>query len=157
MNDLDRANNSSSPVTIWIDGAAESPFGCAAAAFHVEFDEETIHAECRRIGDCNSAIAEWTALMHALNWAHRVGLERIIVATDSNDVFCQFQEQTIGKTKHLRRMAQQAKALASSFQLFHLKKISREKNRIADRLAARVLRARAKKRGAKNLQGEEQQ
>jgi ribonuclease HI len=125
--------------TAYIDGASignPGPSGIGG----VLLDEKGVELEkfSEHIGSTTNNVAEYRALIHALNRFAALGIDHVRIFTDSQLL----QRQTVGewkikdeKLKELNRTIRDSIGRFSSFEITH---VGREGNRTADRLAKRA-------------------
>jgi ribonuclease HI len=131
--------NESAPWIIYTDGAARANPGPAAFAYIIERPGESTIEEKGCLGDTTNNIAEYTALIRALEHAQRLGGRRLVVNSDSELMV----KQMIGayKVKHpgLTPLYERAKALTGHFDSVTFRHIRRELNKRADQLCNEAL------------------
>lgn len=121
---------------IYVDGASSGNPGDSGAGM-VIFDRNNteIYRDSVFLGKMTNNMAEYEALLRALEKAHELGIRDMVVHTDSLLV----ANQVIGtyKTKNntLRQYVIKIKQLVSNFDHFAIQYVPREQNKIADRLA----------------------
>src|SRR5262245_15118520 len=71
------------PWTIYTDGASRANPGPAAFAYIIERPGESAIEEKGCLGDTTNNIAEYTALIRALEHAQRLGGRRLVINSDS--------------------------------------------------------------------------
>jgi ribonuclease HI len=130
-------------LTIHIDGAARGNPGPAAWAYVIHGDgaAPVEHAEC--LGHATNNVAEYTALVRALERAAALGAKRLIVRSDSELLVKQMNGQYRVKNEQLIPLYEQAKRLARGFDLVSLGHVRREQNRRADELCNLALDGKA--------------
>jgi ribonuclease HI len=122
-----------------IDGASRGNPGQAGAG--ISFQDPAggeIEALSVSLGEATNNVAEYRALILALEGARRLGARRLTVYSDSELLVKQCHGQYRVKTPHLRRLFEQVRVLRNDLESFSLTHISREKNRRADELARRA-------------------
>ena len=126
-------------LTAHIDGASLGNPGQAGAG--VSFQDTSgkeISALSVSLGEATNNIAEYRALILALEEAQRLGVRRLAVYSDSELLVKQFHGTYRVKTPHLRRFFNQVQTLRAGFEDLSLAHVPREKNRRADELARRA-------------------
>lgn len=136
-------------LTIWIDGAARGNPGPAGAGVTISDPRGGRVTEIALpLGETTNNVAEYAALLCALQEAARVGAREVMVRTDSELLAKQIQGDYRVKDPTLRVFHALAQRLIEGFQRCEVTHVPREQNRAADRLANRAveegLRARAK-------------
>jgi|WetSurSiteA1Bulk_404760.scaffolds.fasta_scaffold35081_1 ribonuclease HI len=124
------------PWQIYVDGASSGNPGDSGAGM-VIFDENSaeIFRDSVFLGKMTNNMAEYEALLRALQKAHEYGAQDLVVYTDSLLV----ANQVIGTYKInndiLRQYVIQVKNITGNFDHFAIQYIPREQNGIADKLA----------------------
>ena len=131
--------NEPAPWTIYTDGAARGNPGPAAFAYIIERPGDgTIEAKgC--IGDTTNNIAEYTALVRALERARQLGGRRLLVLSDSELMVKQMNGEYKVKHPGLQPLYQQAQALRGQFDNVAIRHIPRAQNKRADELGNAAL------------------
>jgi len=135
MNELD----------IYIDGASKGNPGPSGIGVVICRDGETIENISSYIGDATNNIAEYTALIYALQESLKLKAEILRINTDSQLLFRQINRIYKIKSPHILGLYNQVLHLMGAFKQITLKEIPREKNRGADKLATRAIREQLKK------------
>jgi len=133
-------------LEIYIDGACSGNPGEAAIGVVIRQQENTIKEISSTIGEATNNIAEYSALVVALQEALILKADRIKIYTDSELVFKQVTGSYKVKNEKLRFLLDQALNLIKGFNGFAIQHIPREKNQVADKLATDALK---KKKQAK--------
>jgi ribonuclease HI len=131
----------SDPVS-WIihtDGAARGNPGPAAFAYVIERPGESAIEGSGCLGETTNNVAEYTALIRALEHAHRLGGRRIQVHSDSELMVKQMQGAYKVKHPGLQPLYQQAKKEADRFENVTYQHVRREANKRADELCNNAL------------------
>jgi ribonuclease HI len=128
-------------VVIHIDGAARGNPGPAAFAYVITRDGRPPIEEKACLGSTTNNIAEYTALVRALQRAAELGARRLAVLSDSELLVKQMNGQYRVKNEHLRVLYDQAKQLTSQFDLVTIRHVPRSQNSHADRLCNEALDA----------------
>jgi acyl dehydratase/ribonuclease HI len=123
-----------------IDGAARGNPGPAAYGVVVRRPDGTTHESLGKyIGRTTNNVAEYYALIAALDYAAASGIRRLRVYSDSQLIVNQIKG--LYKVKHpdLRPLHERAKKQAASLESFTIQYVPREQNRDADDLANAAL------------------
>ena len=129
MSDLDR-------VIINCDGAARGNPGPAGAGAVVVDDAGQVLAEVAEgLGETTNNVAEYTAAIHGLEEAERLGAARVLLRSDSQLLINQLTGRYRVKTAHLVPLHRRIRQLVTSFQQVTFEHVPREHNVEADRLA----------------------
>ncbi len=128
-------------ITIHTDGASRGNPGPAAFAYILERDGEDPIEEAGRIGRMTNNLAEYTALVRALEHALELGADhRVLVHSDSELLVKQMRGEYRVKNEELRDLFEQAGALSGRFRGgVTFRHIRREENRRADALGNEAL------------------
>ncbi len=127
-------------IHVHIDGAAKGNPG--PAGLGVVFstpDGEVLETVHRYLGETTNNVAEYQALLAALEGARRLGLKRLRIHTDSQLLQRQICGQYRVKTPHLLSLYQRARQWLTGLQEYEILHIPREENAEADRLANRAI------------------
>ena len=123
-------------ATIYTDGAARGNPGPAAFAYVIERPSQPAVEHAERLGTATNNVAEYSALVHALERAAELGLNRLAVFSDSELMVKQMNGQYKVKHADLRPLYEEASDLARQFKTrVTIKHVRREQNQDADRLA----------------------
>ena len=124
--------------TAYVDGASiGNPGPSGIGGVLLDENGEELEQFSEHIGAATNNVAEYRALIHALNRLTTLGADHVRVFTDSQLL----QRQTSGdwkiKDEKLRELNRMLRDLIARFTSFEITHIGREKNRAADRLAKR--------------------
>lgn len=128
-------------ATIHIDGAARGNPGPAAYAYTIVRRSEPLLEHAELIGQATNNVAEYTALIRALEKAAELSLKRLDLYSDSELLVRQMNGEYRVKNADLQDLYAQAQHLLLSFDSVTLKHVRREANRRTDELCNRVLDA----------------
>lgn len=125
--------------TITTDGAARGNPGPAAIAFIIQRpgEKDFQYKEC--LGEATNNVAEYTALIRALEKAHELGGKRLAVKSDSDLMVQQMNGRYKVKHPGLLPLYEEAKQLSKAFESVTFRHIPREENARADRLCNQAL------------------
>ncbi len=126
-------------ATIYIDGSSQGnpgPAGISAVIYSKAGELEKTISEY--IGVTTNNIAEYTALIYALQEGLILGFKRMTVFTDSELMRKQVEGSYKVKNDNLKRLHKQVKHLLDGFEEVNIKHISSEENKEADKLAKQV-------------------
>ena len=127
-------------VIAHIDGASRGNPGPAAYAVVVEREGGGLLAELsQRLGVATNNVAEYKALLAALEFALDRQFHNLKVLTDSELLARQLQGRYKVKSQDLRPLYEEACKMIRRLEAFSVEHVPREKNREADRLANRAL------------------
>jgi ribonuclease HI len=131
---------SESPVwKIHTDGGARGNPGPAAYAYVIDRPGENAIEVAGRLGTATNNIAEYTALVRALEHALKLGARRLHVLSDSELLVKQMNGLYKVKHEGLRPLYEQAQELCRQFESVKIQHVFRERNKHADRLYNEVL------------------
>lgn len=135
----------SSLLEIFTDGACSGNPGPAGVGVVISKDGQVIKRVSKFIGLSTNNLAEYTALVYALQEALVLKASEIKVSTDSELLFHQIKGRYKVKNEKLKILFDQAQNLIRGFKRFDFECIPREKNQEADRLAVQAIREIQKK------------
>lgn len=123
-------------VTIEFDGSAQPNPGPAGAGAVVRDESGTVLAEISEpLGTSTSNVAEYHALLLALERALDLGATSASVRGDSELVVRQIKGEYAVKAAHLKPLHARAMALLAKFQSWTIEQVPRDQNTRADKLA----------------------
>jgi GxxExxY protein len=129
-----------SSLVLRIDGGARGNPGPAACAVVVESPEgERLDAFSRTLGRATNNVAEYHALLAALEDAVERGAKSVKVFSDSELLVRQVQGAYKVRHPDLKPLHARAKDLIARFDRFNIQHVPREQNREADRLLNQAL------------------
>ncbi|RJP21466.1 MAG: reverse transcriptase-like protein [Deltaproteobacteria bacterium] len=124
------------PVTVRVDGASRGNPGPAGAGAVVEFGDGRPPVElCSFLGETTNNVAEYRALLLALEEAGKHSPGSVTVFSDSELLVRQMNGQYKVKAEHLRPLYLEACRRLRAFPAARILHVGREQNRRADRLA----------------------
>jgi ribonuclease HI len=126
-------------LEINIDGAARGNPGPAALAYIIARGNQPVieHAEC--LGEATNNVAEYKALIRALERAAELGGQRLLIRSDSELLVKQMNGLYRVKNPQLRTLHDEARRLRGQFQSVTIQHVPRSANSEADRLCNEVL------------------
>lgn len=119
---------------IHTDGGARGNPGPAAFAFIIERPGQPDMEEKGFLGEATNNIAEYTALVRALERAQTLGGKRLIIHSDSELMVRQMNGQYKVKNEGLLPLFRQARDLVDQFDHVDIRHVRREQNKRADQL-----------------------
>ena len=129
-----------SSLVAHVDGASRGNPGPASYAVVVEDGSGSpVTSFSRFLGETTNNVAEYAALLAALQYALESGSSRLRVLTDSELMARQIQGAYKVRSADLRPLYEEARRLIARFERFSIAHIPREQNRQADRLANQAL------------------
>ena len=123
-------------ITVRVDGASRGNPGPAGAGAVVEFgDGRTPRELCSYLGETTNNVAEYRALLLALEEAATYSVSSITVLSDSELLVRQLRGEYKVKAEHLRPLHAEACHRLRVFPAVRILHVPREENRRADSLA----------------------
>ena len=130
-------------VIIHTDGGSRGNPGPAAAGFTLDdVDGHRLLARAFFLGETTNNVAEYTALVKALEAARKLGVEHVTVYSDSELMVRQLSGAYKVKSEAIRPLFEQVSDLRSQFDSCLVRHVMREKNADADRIVNKALDAR---------------
>jgi ribonuclease HI len=126
---------------IHIDGASRGNPGDAAYAVVINVPGREPVEEFGALGKETNNIAEYTALVRALERAKILGLKRLHIHSDSELLVKQISGEYRVKNEDLKWLLDEAKGLMQQFPSVRLTHVPREQNKRADELCNQALDA----------------
>ncbi len=127
-------------LEIFVDGACKGNPGKAGIGVVIKHEGQVIKEISRAIGDATNNIAEYSALICALEEAKNLQATHVNVTTDSQLVHRQVIGQYKVKDGKLKELFDQVCVLAPQFEKVEIQHVLREYNKDADRLASAALK-----------------
>ena len=148
MIDIQSGGMLSRLIVVYFDGLCQpvNPGGIACYAFLIRRDGKIVHSEYGLAAkpysnDSTNNVAEYTALIKALEWLSRnQPRESIRIRSDSKLVVSQINGEYKVKSKRIIPLYRQAMSLKNSFPSIEIAWVPREENREADALTNRAYR-----------------
>jgi len=130
----------SDQIIAYTDGASRGNPGPAAAAFILNEPTGTqLQAKAFFIGQTTNNVAEYTAIIKAIQAAKEIGAKELTVFSDSELLVRQINGKYKVKSEQIRPLFQQAVELLSEFENYKVRFIPRQKNKEADKLVNQAL------------------
>jgi ribonuclease HI len=127
-------------LDIYIDGASKGNPGPSGIGVVICQDSQTVKNISSFIGDTTNNVAEYTALIYALQEALILKAEAIKINTDSQLLYRQLNKIYKVKNSNISRLFNQALHLLSGFKQVSIANIPRQNNKGADRLATQAIK-----------------
>lgn len=128
-------------VRINIDGASKgNPGRAGIGAVIFGPGGEEIKKLSRYIGTATNNVAEYTALIYALQEALMLGARRVAVFSDSELLVRQFSGEYKVRDEGLKRLMKQVEHLRGGFAGVSVSHVGREDNKTADMLANQAVK-----------------
>lgn len=129
-------------VVVHTDGGSRGNPGPAAAGFVICDDAgKPLRARAFYLGETTNNVAEYTALIKALESAGELGATDVTVYADSELMIKQLKGAYKVKSDLIRPLFDRADELRSGFESFAAVHVTRDKNKEADRLVNKALDA----------------
>ena len=129
-------------MEIYIDGASEGNPGPAGIGVILVQDGQVVKNISVYLGVQTNNVAEYMGLIFGLQEALILSANVVRIYTDSQLLCRQINNEYKIKSPNLIGLYSQVKHLLSAFDCAEIKHISREKNRGADKLAKKAIKAR---------------
>jgi ribonuclease HI len=127
-------------VFIYIDGAARGNPGDAGIGIVIQDEKrQPIRQLYKYIGELTNNVAEYTALVYALQQALILNLRDVMVHSDSELLVKQLNGEYKVKNSNLKAYYEQFLHLKTGFDKLEIKQIAREENKEADKLANQAI------------------
>ncbi len=125
---------------IYIDGAARGNPGPAGAGIVILDDKgKLVDAISKFLGETTNNVAEYSALIFAMEEARSRKAKEIVINTDSQLLAKQLGGEYKIKSPALKDLYEKVSTLLASFEEVRINHISREKNKDADELANKAI------------------
>jgi phosphoribosylglycinamide formyltransferase-1 len=129
-------------VVVHVDGGSRGNPGPAAAAFVLSDSAgRRLQGRAVLLGKTTNNVAEYTALVHALEAAKALGATEMSVLSDSELLVKQITGLYKVKSDLIRPLYEQVNDLRMEFDSFAIRHVPREKNKEADQLVNQALDA----------------
>lgn len=135
-------------LTAYIDGASKGNPGPSAIGVVICRGSDTIKNISNYIGNSTNNVAEYTALIYALQEALKLKAENLEINSDSQLLCRQLNKIYKVKNNNILGLYNQALHLIEGFKQVLIKNIPREENRGADKLANQAIKKQLKKNGS---------
>ena len=123
-------------VDIYVDGASRGNPGMAGAGAAIKAKDGPVLKKLKKyLGVVTNNVAEYSALVMALDSARSLGVKEVRVFADSELVVKQIKGEYRVKSVDLKPLYMEAMHLIESFNRFEIRHVPREKNAEADKLA----------------------
>lgn len=126
---------------LYTDGASKGNPGHSGIGFLIYNEAgDTVAKDARYIGETTSNVAEYTAVVDALNKALDLDLKSVEVRSDSELLVKQLNNEYQVRSNRLKPLYKKIRNLLSKFSTFSFVKIPRQENKSADQLASLVVK-----------------
>ena len=127
--------------TVYTDGAARGNPGPAAFAYVINLEDGRVVKDASLIGHATNNVAEYSALVHALERAAGLGVSDLTVKSDSELLVKQMKGIYRVSNPVLAQLHAEARNLAARFGNVKFQHVRREENSEADELCNKALDA----------------
>lgn len=125
---------------VYIDGASRgNPGPAGVGVVFVDSDEAVVRQFSAYVGETTNNVAEYLALLYALQEALQARYTVLTVKTDSELLVRQLNGQYQVRDPQLRLLHDLARHGARAFRSLRIEHVPRELNRLADRLAGQAI------------------
>ena len=128
-------------IELFTDGACSGNPGPGAIGVIVKRDNNVVQRLSRYIGETTNNIAEYTAVIYALQAALIMRADNVSLFTDSELIASQLNGVYKVTSPHLLLLFDQIQHLKTGFQSFCVQHVRREYNKDADSLARKALKS----------------
>ncbi|HHV79142.1 MAG TPA: Nif3-like dinuclear metal center hexameric protein [Firmicutes bacterium] len=125
-------------LEIYVDGASSGNPGDAGIGLVIKEKGCNPVEKSEYIGQATNNVAEYKAVIRALEWAAEAGAAVVTVFSDSELVVNQLNGDYGIRDPELRQLFSQIESLLKNFECVQFVKVPREENCLADRLAKRA-------------------
>jgi len=124
----------------WTDGASRGNPGPSAIGVSIEDAAGAeVASASETIGVATNNVAEYKALLRALELLAGLGAKRVEISLDSELIVRQLQGRYRVRNPRMKELYERAQILLSRFTSVHFQHVPRERNTRADRLANEAL------------------
>jgi len=134
-------------LEIYIDGSSKGNPGPSGIGVVICKEGRTVSNISTYIGNATNNVAEYTALIFALQEALKLGADTLKINTDSQLLYNQLKRLYKVKSANIIGLFNQASHLLSAFKKVFIMNIPREENRGADKLATQAVKKQLKRTG----------
>lgn len=124
-------------MEVYIDGASAGNPGPSGIGIFIKGEGHSVKIS-EYIGETNNHVAEFIALIRALEEAKKLGTNLVSIRSDSKIVVASIDKQYV-KSEEYKPYLEQALKLAEEFSLFFIKWIPDSQNKAADALAREAI------------------
>jgi len=125
---------------VYIDGGSRGNPGPSAAGYCIKNSAGSqLQAKAFFLGQATNNVAEYTALVKALEAVHQIGAKQLMVFSDSELLVRQINGQYKVKSEQIKPLYQQATRLLENFNSWKIQHVTREKNKEADKIVNQAL------------------
>lgn len=127
-------------LLIYVDGAARGNPGPAGIGIVIlDEDKNKVKEYSKHIGKTTNNVAEYNALIYALQEAHMLGVKDVVLYMDSELIAKQLKGEFRVKNSNIKPLFEQVIHLINGLEKVEVKRIDRSLNKEADRLANKAI------------------
>lgn len=126
-------------LTIYTDGACSGNPGPAGVGVVLMNQDVVVKEISQFIGQATNNIAEYTALIVALEEARNLGAKHLDIKSDSELMVKQIKGEYAVKQEHIQQLFLKVTALMAAFDGVKITHVRRELNKHADRLSTQAI------------------
>lgn len=127
-------------LEIFTDGACRGNPGPSAIGVVIKENGKVVKKIAQSIGEATNNIAEYTALVCALKAAAGLKAQQLKIYTDSELLYYQLTGTYQIKNENLKLLFAKAQEAGNKFEHIQIKRIPREQNQDADKLATQAIK-----------------
>lgn len=127
-------------LEIFVDGACSGNPGKAGIGVVINGKGKTLKEISKAIGDATNNVAEYYALIYALQEAIVMKAKELRIYTDSELMYRQVMGAYKVKNEKIKFLHDQVQLLKKGFDQVHIKHVRRENNKQADKLATGAIK-----------------
>ena len=128
-------------IEVYTDGASRGNPGESASSFLIVKSGRVIFFSSAYIGESTNNVAEYQAIINALNYAVNKKIKKLTLTSDSELVISQIIGRYKVKAKHLKKLYNEVTLLVQNFDFIKFQHSKRENQyiKIADKLCNLML------------------
>jgi ribonuclease HI len=128
-------------IEIYTDGASRGNPGESASSFIIVSEGNVVYFASERLGKATNNIAEYKAIINALEYAYLHGFDEVVLTSDSELVISQINGKYKIKANHLKELFEEISSLKSKFKVVQFVHSKRENKfiKVADKLCNMML------------------
>ena len=127
-------------LLLYTDGGSRgNPGPSGIGVIILDSKRKKIKEVSKYIGETTNNVAEYSALVCALEEASRLNADEVVVYMDSELIAKQLNGEYRVKGENIKALFEKALGILKNFESFEIKHIGREKNKEADKLANKAI------------------
>ena len=133
----------SGPAYIYVDGGSQGNPGPSAIAYIIKSpdQETTLAKKAKYIGETTNNVTEYTAILEALKHAHKLGIRKVLIRSDSELIVKQLKGLNKIKSPKLLPLFLACQSEIDEFAVFAIEHIPRAENTEADKMVRDAIKA----------------